>query len=169
MAAGGEKSVEELEKEITCAICHNHYNEPKILPCCHYYCKDCILALAQRKGIDKPFSCPECCMDTTLPQGGVASLKPAFFINRMKGIHLKLSQAHGIVEATCESCSGDKATAFCRQCAQFICVDCIRSHQKMMVFVGHKTVSLEELKEGGAKDIVVERLLFRCVQNMTSK
>ncbi len=25
-----EKGVEELEKEITCAICHEHYDEPKV-------------------------------------------------------------------------------------------------------------------------------------------
>ena len=30
-----EKSVEDLEKEITCAICHDHYTEPKVLPCPH--------------------------------------------------------------------------------------------------------------------------------------
>ncbi len=62
-----EKGVEELEKEITCAICHEHYDEPKVLPCCHYFCKQCIHRLTLRKGADKPFSCPECCQDTTLP------------------------------------------------------------------------------------------------------
>ena len=152
---GHGRSIEDLEKEITCAICHEHYTDPKILPCLHYYCKQCIRALALRTGVDKPFSCPECRTDTTLPQGGVDHLKPAFFINRMKEIHSKLSRVHGKVEAVCENCSGDKAEAFCRQCAEFICADCVRSHQKMKTFTGHKTVSLDELKEGGAKDIVV--------------
>ncbi len=105
-------------------------------------------------GIDH---CPECRFDTTLPKGGVASLKPAFFINRMKEIHSKLSRAHGKVEFMCENCSGDKAEAFCRQCALFICADCVRSHHRMKrTFAGHKAVSLKELKEGGAKVIMVE-------------
>ena len=150
-----ERNLEELEKEVTCAICHEHYTDPKILPCLHYYCKQCIRALALRTGIDKPFSCPECRTDTTLPQGGVDHLKPAFFVNRMKSIHSNLSKVHGKVEAMCESCSGDKAEAFCRQCEQFICAECVRLHQKLKIFSGHKTVSLDELKQGGAKDIVV--------------
>ena len=150
-----EKNLEELEIEVTCDICHEHYTDPKILPCLHYYCKQCIHTLALRTGIDKPFSCPECRTDTTLPQGGIDHLKPAFFVNRMKSIHSNLSKVHGKVEAMCESCSENRAEAFCRQCEQFICAECVRLHQKLKIFSGHKTVSLDELKQGGAKDIVV--------------
>ena len=151
-----EKSVEELEKEITCSICHGHYSEPKVLPCYHYYCKECIYRLALRTGLDMPFSCPECRMDTTLPQGGVDQLKTAFFVNRLKETHSKLGQVHGKVEARCEMCSGAKAEAFCQQCAMFICGKCIESHKRMKVFAGHKISSLDELKEGGAKEIVIQ-------------
>ncbi len=151
-----EKGVEELEKEITCAICHEHYTEPKVLPCCHYYCKECIHRLALRKGTDKPFSCPDCLQDTTLPQGCVDHLKTAFFINRMKGVHSKLERAQGKVEAKCEQCSGGKAKAFCRQCAEFICAECVAIHKKIKSFAGHKTVTLDKLKEGGAGEIVIQ-------------
>ena len=75
----------------------------------------------------------------------------------MTAIHTNLSKAHGKVEAMCESCSGDKAVAFCRQCTEFICAECVRLHQRLKVFSGHKTVSLDELKKGGAKDIVVPK------------
>ena len=153
-----EKSVEELEKEITCAVCHGHYNEPKVLPCCHYYCKECIYSLALRTGLDKPFSCPECRMDVTLPQGSVDNLQTAFFINRLKQVHSKLEKAHGKVDAKCELCHGAKAEAFCPQCASLICTDCVKSHQRMKkTFSGHKVSSLEELKAGlSVKDIVME-------------
>ena len=161
-----EKSVEELEKEITCSICHNHYNEPKVLPCYHYYCKECIYRLALRTGLDKPFSCPECRLDATLPQGGVDQLKTAFFVNRLKETHSKLGQVHGKVEARCEMCSGVKAEAFCRQCAMFICDKCVESHKRMKVFAGHKISCLDELKDGGAKEIVIqEPPLQRCKEH----
>ena len=152
-----EKSVEDLEKEITCAICQEHYTEPKVLSCLHYYCKQCIYRLALRTGLDKPFSCPECRKDTTLPQGGVDNLPTAFFVNRLKELHSKMERAHGKVEASCELCSGDKAEAFCRQCAQFICEKCVEAHQRMKkTFPGHKVVTLDELKKGGAKEIVTQ-------------
>ena len=157
MAEKIEKSVEDLEKEITCAICQEHYTEPKVLSCLHYYCKQCVYRLALRTGLDKPFSCPECRKDTTLPQGGVDNLPTAFFVNRLKELHSKMERAHGKVDAKCELCSGDKAEAFCRQCAQFICEECIKAHQRMKKsFPGHKVVTLDELKKGGAKEIVTQ-------------
>ena len=149
-----KKGVEDLEKEITCAICHDHYTEPKVLPCCHYYCKQCLHQLTLREGLGKPFSCPECRKDTTLPEGGLDNLPTAFFVNRMKEVHSKLELAHGKMEAKCEMCLEDKAEAFCRQCAKFICADCAKSHKKMKAaFSGHKVSRLDELREGGAQDM----------------
>ena len=160
-----EKNVEILEKEITCAICHNHYTEPKVLPCLHYYCKQCVHKLTLRTGLDKPFSCPECRKDTTLPHGNVDELPTAFFVNRMKSVHSKLERAHGKVEAKCEMCSGDRAKNFCRQCTQFICDECVKQHHRMKVFAGHKVVSLDELKEGVKEIIMEESPLHVCKEH----
>ena len=159
MASGGDsrqKGVEELEKEVTCPVCHDHFQEPKILPCLHYYCKACVQKLAWRAGANQPFPCPECRTDTFLPQDDPDQLPTAFFVNRMKEVHAKLEKVEGKVEAKCEQCSGGVATAFCRQCAEFICNKCTKSHQRMKVFSGHKVSTLEELKQGGASDIVVK-------------
>ena len=152
-----EKSVEDLEKEITCPVCQDHYTDPKVLPCLHYYCKQCIYRLALRTGLNKPFSCPECRRDTTLSQGDVDNLPTAFFINRLKELHSKMERAHGKVDTKCEICSGDKAEAFCRQCAQFICSECVKQNQRMKkIFPGHEVSTFEELKKGGAKEIVTQ-------------
>ena len=64
-----------------------------------------------------------------------------------------MEKAQGKMEALCEMCSRGKAVAFCRQCTDFICNDCARMHGVMKVFAGHKVVTLQELKEGGAKAI----------------
>jgi len=71
----------------------------------------------------------------------------------MNKLHAKMEKAQGKVEAACEMCSGAKAEAFCRQCTEFICSNCVRSHRKMKVFAAHKVMTLQELKEGGAKEI----------------
>ena len=149
---GVDKPLEELEKEITCAVCHGHYQQAKLLPCNHYYCAACIEEMVKHsKG--RRFDCPECRKTTTLPPGGVAELDGAFFVERMKDVYGKMAKAEGKVEAMCEQCARDKAVAFCRQCAEFICEDCVRSHQILKVFAGHKVASLADLKRGGAKDI----------------
>ena len=64
-----------------------------------------------------------------------------------------MAKAEGKMEAVCEQCSVEKATAFCRQCVEFICADCERSHKKMKVFNSHVVASLVDLKEGGVKNI----------------
>ena len=152
------KTVEELEREITCSIYQEHYTEPKVLPCLHYYCNKCVLRLALRTGTGKPFSCPECRCEATLPEGGVDELKTAFFVNRLKTTVSTMERAHGKVEVKCELCSdsGDKAEAFCRQCAMFICKDCIKQHKRLKTYLSHEVASLEDLKQGRAKPIAVK-------------
>ena len=148
------KTVEELEREITCGICQEYYTEPKVLTCLHYYCKQCVL----RTGTGKPFFCPECHCEVTLPEGGVDELKTAFFVNRLKTTVSTMERAYGKVEVKCELCSdsGDKAEAFCRQCAMFICKNCIEQHKKLKILLTHEVASLEDLKQGRAKPIVVK-------------
>ena len=63
MAEGGgdlfSMSLQKLDDELTCPVCTEHFKEPKVLPCLHYYCKTCIADLIKRaKG--RPFNCPEC-------------------------------------------------------------------------------------------------------------
>ena len=152
------KTVEELEREITCGICQEHYTEPKALPCLHYYCKQCILRLALRTGTGTPFSCPECRCEATLPEGGVDELKTAFFINRLITTVSTMERAHGKVEVKCELCALTKgnAEAFCRQCARFICKKCMELHKNIQIFLTHEVASLDDLKHGRAEPIPVK-------------
>ena len=148
-----EKALDQLEREITCGVCHDHYEKAKLLPCNHYFCSTCIEKMAARSR-GGPFDCPECRKETSLSPGGVAELQSAFFVERLKDLHGKMARAEGKAEAVCEQCAATaKSLAFCRQCAEFICEDCTRSHAKMKVFAGHVVSSLEELKKGGVKNI----------------
>ena len=151
-----KESLEDLEKEVTCAVCQEHYTDPKILPCLHYYCKQCILRLALRTGKDKPFSCPECRKDTTLPEGGVEELKSAFFINRLKSMYAKHKKAL-TKQVQCEICTNPEAfaEAFCRQCDKFACNNCVHLHSVMVaVFEGHEIVPIDQLQKIKGGDLI---------------
>ena len=149
-------TLEDLEKEVTCAVCQEHYTDPKILPCLHYYCKQCILRLALRTSKDEPFSCPECRRDTTLPEGGVEELKSAFFINRLKSMYVKHKKALS-KQAHCEICTKPQALAeaFCQKCDKFACKSCVHMHSVMKAaFDGHKIVSIDQLLKIKAEELV---------------
>ena len=159
------QNLEELEREITCAMCHRHYQEAKLLPCNHYYCGACIKTLAKRS-VGRSFPCPECRKDTSLPPGGVEQLHSAFFVERMKDVHGKMAKVAGKVEATCECCSEGKAVAFCRQCTDFICAECMTQHRKMKPFAEHKVTTLDDLKKGGTKTVPLkESALPKCEEH----
>ena len=147
------KTLEEMEKEITCAVCHEHYREPKILPCLHYYCIECLQRLAERVG--QPVTCPECQRQAAFPLNDARQLPTPFFVHRMIDFYARMETAQGKKEALCESCSGGKAEAFCRQCTEFICSECVKSHEKMKAFKGHEIASMEQLRVGGARESVV--------------
>ena len=162
-----EKTLEELEREISCAVCHGRYQQAKLLSCNHYYCKSCIEDLAKHAR-GKPFDCPECRRTTTLPHGGVAELDGAFFVERMKDLYGKMAKVDGRVVAVCEQCvGGGRAVAFCRQCAEFVCDDCASSHKKIRLFAGHKIAILYDLKRGGATKET--KPPFQNAQNTTNR
>ena len=60
-------SVEErLEKNLECGICLESFQEPKVLPCQHTYCKKCLERIIFRAsgGRVQKITCPECRVET---------------------------------------------------------------------------------------------------------
>ena len=91
MAEAPDPMEKGLEEEITCPVCKEHFRDPKILPCLHYYCKECVRQVALRAGPNNPFACPECRKETILPQNDPDQLPTAFFVNRMKELRTNLN------------------------------------------------------------------------------
>ena len=77
-----------LESQLTCAICLDRYNDPRMLPCAHSYCKDCIdcLPVELEKG-RHAVKCPATCRKPTLLEEGASALPIVFYINNMMEIH----------------------------------------------------------------------------------
>ncbi len=101
-------------------------------------------------------------METILPQGGADNLQDVSFIKNIKAVHGKLELAEGQAETSCENCSEERAVAYCHQCVQFICSECIKQHRRMKkTFLGHKVVTLQQLEQGGPKEIAMREPIFQ--------
>ena len=162
-----KKGLQDLKDEITCPVCQEFFQDPKILPCFHYYCKRCVLQLAAR---EQPFPCPECRGDTLLPPTGADGFPTAFFVNRLKSLHDAMEKVQGATSSgnlVCEQCqSADKAVAFCRHCAQYICDFCKDVHRKIKTFSGHTVVSIEELRRNAEENLpIVQPEPMKCKEH----
>ena len=150
--APAEKSLEILSQELTCSVCIRHYGSPKSLACCHYFCEACLRGRFADES--RELACPECESTTVIPPLGISYLPDVRFVGRLKELHTRMAMIQRKKEAVCETCSAQEAGFFCRQCADFMCDDCARSHSRMSKkYPEHCVATLDELQENGARTI----------------
>ena len=143
-----------LEERLTCPVCLDHYTNPKILPCHHSFCQQCLERLPlDKKNETYYLSCPTCRHRTEVPpEKGVGALPVAFHINDLKEMYsltkktvdLSVSQ-----EATCSD-HGKPLELFCETCGTVICVTCqvrIHKHHEYDLISDSYTKHCQKLRE----------------------
>ena len=156
MAATQNQSLAEgVDKELTCTICLSRYNQPKILPCLHSYCKGCLEDMLKKSREKKIITCPQCKVVHELPPQGIDSFTTFFTINNL----LELLRIHenAAAEAPVESlkCSSgldeNPAIARCLTCSAYLCESCCTIHRKLHLTKDHDVKTLEEIKHSDKK------------------
>ena len=142
---GTRKSVvfrDEGPEGIWCKYCSKVYDDPKLLPCLHTFCKRCIGLITEENG-DSLF-CPICRAEVALPSKNVEDLKPNFIVLRKleEFDRQKLRQR----EEDCSGCENGRNIAAnrCLQCQEFLCGDCTLAHRRVKFTREHEILSLEE-------------------------
>ena len=148
---------EQLSEELTCAICIHRLKDPKVLPCLHTFCKECLVDATRGK---TQANCPKCRETHPLPEGGVDKLLTNFAVNSLLEL-LEVHEAEGgqaedrdapKKALRCESGLDETdAAARCLDCNIYLCQSCWIMHKKLVVTQRHKTVSLSEIKDAGEK------------------
>ena len=148
--------LEELEKSLSCTVCSNVIRNPKITPCLHTFCCECLNDLARRRPYQTSIACPLCDYEFRKPEGSVFHSFPSnFHVNRL--IDLFLAKKRPYVDAECGSCLKKVAIiAFCFVCDKFICDECLNAHKLLTKGSSHRVVAT-----GGFKIRDFEDLLHR--------
>ncbi|XP_019647723.1 PREDICTED: LOW QUALITY PROTEIN: uncharacterized protein LOC109488024 [Branchiostoma belcheri] len=135
---------------LECTICLEPYKDPKILPCLHTFCKDCLDKFVAKQGEAKDrFPCPTCRIETVLPEGGVAGLKNNFFVLSLRDTvdaHKSLVSKEDN-KVSCDVCEEEVATCGCVVCEEFLCDECTRAHSRFKRNRDHEIIGVAELKE----------------------
>ncbi|XP_072558408.1 E3 ubiquitin-protein ligase TRIM8-like [Paramormyrops kingsleyae] len=125
-----------LEKELTCAICLQLFDEPLELPCMHNFCQECISrAWADNAGAKR---CPECNRTYNRDPFVSENLKLASIVQRFKDLEPPMP----FVASGCAVC-GKQAQKFCLRCAEGCCAAHVPMHIDQE---GHLLVNAEDLQ-----------------------
>uniref|UniRef100_A0A0M3I2J2 B-box type zinc finger protein ncl-1 n=1 Tax=Ascaris lumbricoides TaxID=6252 RepID=A0A0M3I2J2_ASCLU len=69
------------------------------------------------------------------------------------------------VSSSCTGCkSGERASAFCQDCAHFLCANCTMAHQYMHCFEGHR---VDQLAHGSSPALSDKVSTCKCIQHRT--
>ncbi|XP_077608727.1 E3 ubiquitin-protein ligase TRIM13 isoform X1 [Crocuta crocuta] len=122
---GTEDVMELLEEDLTCPICCSLFDDPRVLPCSHNFCKKCLEGILEgtvRNSLwrSSPFKCPTCRKETSAT--GVNSLQVNY---SLKGIvekynKIKISPKMPV----CKGHLGQPLNIFCLTDMQLICGIC---------------------------------------------
>ena len=141
-----QELLKKLEDQLTCGVCLNSYNNPKLLQCFHVFCKDCLERLVVQDHQGLSLCCPNCRRSTLLPPDGVSGLQSAFHTNHLFEIQDALKKLKEPQKTQCEKCEKRVATNFCRDCGQFICTKCTETHQEWKELSSHEVVTIDQLQ-----------------------
>ena len=155
-------SWQRVKEEVTCAICQDLLNEPKILPCLHSFCTGCLKEwsgrLANLNLSKRHLECPLCRAKVLLSSSRAVEELPSHFsaIRLVEIVRLQDQASSKKVTPICQNCNeGGNAVASCSQCAIFLCEFCEKAHRRFKATSQHKIVSLDEMRRGTGKVPVI--------------
>ncbi|KAK3587711.1 hypothetical protein CHS0354_042501 [Potamilus streckersoni] len=135
--------VETLKTEfLQCGICMNEYDEsyhiPRVLPCLHVYCEECMSKVL----LEDKITCPACRFVHDIHGGDVRKLQKENTIRSLRDF-VCVNQRRNDIK--CYDCPNKgKAESFCVDCAFFLCEICLVHHKR---FLGnHSTITMAELQ-----------------------
>ena len=144
-----------VKEELTCAICQDLLNEPKILPCLHSFCTGCLKEwsgrLANLDPSKRHLECPLCRAKVLLSTSRAVEELPSHFsaIRLVEIVRLQEQAGSKKVTPICQNCDDEeKAVSSCSECAIFLCEFCEKYHKKTKATKEHKIISLDEMRRG---------------------
>ena len=184
-----EEVLKKLEEQLNCSICLDTYTDPKLLQCFHVYCQHCLVPLGVRDQQGQlSLTCPTCRQVTSIPDRGVAGLKPAFHINHLleiykdsvKKLDNPAATPEGAVGGTkidtpsrnmaeyCFEHAEEELKLYCETCGELVCLQCVIKGGKhhdhdytllKVAFEKYKNVILSSLEPMEKQVVLIEKAL----------
>jgi len=149
--------VKHLEDITECSVCLESCKDPRVLPCVHTFCLQCIEKHGKDKNSGDNISCPLCRVKSAIPEGGICEFPKNVFI-------VKATEAKGLArdldreDIFCDVCSNNaemqkrgkkvgrekKAEVLCVECKKKMCKDCCWYHKQFGLQGSHELTELDK-------------------------
>ncbi|XP_037345415.2 E3 ubiquitin-protein ligase TRIM45 isoform X2 [Pungitius pungitius] len=136
-----------------CNVCTRLFRDPKILPCLHTFCADCVGRLepfavsprGSRPAGTVTVLCPDCDSEVDLPASGPGGLSTDHLA--LHDVFLETLATDGPLG--CDLCGEGGAESRCDVCCVILCAFCCQAHRRQKRTASHPVPRLEELKSRG--------------------
>nr|XP_032831158.1 tripartite motif-containing protein 59-like [Petromyzon marinus] len=138
-----------LEEELTCPVCYSLFEDPRVLPCSHTFCRGCLedilqgsLHLSPWRPLRTPFKCPSCRHVCELPLTGFTSLPVNFSLRNIVDKYRTSTERDGAAPP-CPEHASEPLNVLCVDCCTLACGRCLTlgSHR------GHRIDALDSEAE----------------------
>ena len=150
------------EYSLRCSVCLDDFNDPKVLPCCHTFCKSCLVKISTLDSSEHPkgrsttiakqeengkmrekilVTCPQCRAQHKI-KGGLDALLTNFMVEseRQKMTDQQIGVKHcGLCEST------DPVVSYCVDCSSPLCNFCLKAHHRQKQYNRHCIKSVDEV------------------------
>lgn len=166
-----EIPTKQFQERTKCLICLKQMTNPRMLPCLHTFCLECLKDVASKEE-KKPgdnLPCPNCRTRFTIPASGFGALQENLFLERL----IETEDVSGSLgpNVICDICSTSEADAadentcavkYCIACRDKLCFDCARHHKKQKLSRDHQIVDI-------GSETKVENLMNKSIKEYCSK
>lgn len=143
-----ENALQSLSEDfVHCTICTEPYNDPKVLPCLHSFCLQCLERWASNRH-DQPFSCPTCRCAVDVPSSGIGGLPSNFFLVSLKERLEEVSRlSKQNTDCKCYICKSKVDILFCLDCKTHICNGCKEIHDRFTKSNSHPLIPSDKMSD----------------------
>ncbi|XP_050418374.2 E3 ubiquitin-protein ligase TRIM63-like [Patella vulgata] len=120
-----------MASKYTCSICLNNFTKPKLLPCSHTFCQQCIDDYIKAHGSFNKFNCPICRQETAVPSGGASQFVNNFYL-----------EDDDDDKQYCTKHKKKEIEVYCRDCRKPCCSVCV-----MVDHENHTKADLDEVDQ----------------------
>lgn len=137
MAGVGAVNWESIRKEVTCLLCNKLFQDPKLLPCLHTYCLECLYkkSMAEKLPKNKTRIVVNCVQCDVTSDFSAEKLTSNTWAKYLVDIVSKQDQLTSTPTPSCQSClKKETAISICtnQSCGLLLCASCEAIHKNVL-------------------------------------